>query len=170
MPWRTAASVVLDADGRYLDADAAALELLGVGSVEELRATSPDRFAVEPPDADEQEALRRAYYASRADGVFAEVPFRRLDGEIVRVRVAILEEDDGRFRALFYPIERPATDLTARVYGIADVLSEWRAAERRLVELDPEDEEARRLGDLVALLRDQHGYLFDRKREGPAGA
>ena len=144
--------------------------LLGVGSVEELRATHSDRFAVEPPDLEEQEAVRRAYFASRADGLLAEIPFRRLDGENVRVRVAIVEEDDGRFRALFYPIERPATDLRARVYRIADVLSEWRAAERRLVELDPEDDEARRLSDQIALLRDQHSYLFDRKRKRPAGS
>jgi hypothetical protein len=135
-----------------------------VGSVEELRKTPPDRFAAVPPDPEEQEALRQAYVASRADGVFAEVPFRRLDGELVRVRAAIIDTGDGRYRALFYPIERPTADLSARVFGIADVLSEWRRAERRLVELDPASDEARRLTEDIALLRDQHHTLFERRR------
>jgi len=160
--WNRAATVMLDSQGRYLDADEAALELLGVASVEEFRATSPERFAALPVDPDEQEAWRRAYFAARADGVLAEVAFRRLDGELVRVRTAILDEGEGRFRALFYPIERPTTDLTPRVYRIAQVLAEWRSAERRLVELDPESEEARRLDADIELLRQQHHFLFDR--------
>jgi PAS domain-containing protein len=165
MPWRSAASVLLDRDGRYVDADARALELLGVADVEELRATSPDRFAALPPDPDEQEAWRRAYFASSAEGVLAEVAFRRLDGEFVRVRTAILDEGDGTYRALFYVVERPTTDLTPRVYRIAQVLEEWRSAERRLVELDPTSEDARRLEADIDLLRDQHRLLFERARE-----
>lgn len=165
MPWTTAATVILDLEGRYLDADDAALDLLGVSSVDELRATPPDRFAVVPPDPEEQEAWRRAYFASRAEGVLAEGPFRRLDGELVRVRTAILEEPDGRFRALFYPVERPTTNLTTRVFRIADVLSEWRAAERRLVELEPGSAEAERVQADIALLREQHRRMFDRSRD-----
>src|SRR5262245_5671172 len=114
MPWRRAASVTIDSDGTYLDADEAALELLGIGTVEELRATPPETFAAVPPDPEEQEAFRRAYFTSRAEGVLAEVAFRRLDGELVRVRTAIIEQGDGRYRALFYPVERPTTNVKAR--------------------------------------------------------
>ena len=160
MPWRRAASVTLDARGRYVDADPAALELLGVASVEELRGTPPERFAAVPPDPEEQEALRQAYVASRANGVLAEVAFRRLDGELVRVRTAILEQGGGRYRALFYPIERPTTNLTPRVYSIAQVLAEWRSAERQLVELDPASPEARELAADIEVLREQHRMLF----------
>jgi PAS domain-containing protein len=163
MPWMSAATVLLDRDGRYLDADAAALDLLGLGSVEELRSTPPEQFAAVPPDPVEQEAWRRAYFASRAEGVLAEGAFRRTDGELVRVRTAILEEGDGRFRALFYPIERPTTDISARVYRISDVLAEWRGAERRLVELPADSEEARRVEADIARLREQYQAISRRR-------
>jgi PAS domain-containing protein len=152
-------------EGRYLDADDAALELLGVASVEELRATPPDRFAATPRDPHEAEALRQAYLASRAQGVLAEVAFKRLDGELVRVRLAILEDGSGGYRALFYPIERPTKNLTPRVYSIAHVLAEWRSAERRLVDLDPSSAEAIQLSADIDLLREQHSMLFDRARD-----
>jgi len=87
-----------------------------VASVDELRALPGDAFAAIPPDPAEQEAWRAAYFASRPEGVLAEGAFRRLDGELVRVRSAILEEADGRFRALFYPVERPTTKLSAKMY------------------------------------------------------
>jgi len=160
MVWTRAATVMLDRDGRYLDADKAALDLLGVASVEELRTTPPDTFAAVPPDPEEQEAWRKAYFASRAEGVLAEGAFRRPDGELVRVRTAIMEEPDGRFRALFYPIERPTTNLAAKTYRIGDVLSEWRAAERRLADLDPESDEGRTVQGDVELLRAQYQQLF----------
>lgn len=166
MPWTGAAVVILDRDGRYLDADERALDLLGVASVEQLRATPPDAFAALPPDPDEQEAWRTAYFASRADGVLAEVAFRRLDGELVRVRTGIMAEPDGRFRALFYPIERPTTNLVAKTYRIGDVLAEWRTAERRLAELDPLSEEGRTVQADVDLLRAQYRQLFHRANAG----
>lgn len=164
MPWRKAATVVLDSDGRYVDADERALELLGVASVEELRGTPPEAFAVIPPDPAERAAWEQAYFASRADGVFAEVAYRRLDGELVRVRTAILEIGGGRYRALFYPVERPTTNLAPRIYRVADVLEEWRAAERQLVSLDPDSPEAREVMELIELLRQQHHRLFERMR------
>ena len=162
--WRNAATVLLDADGRYLDADEQALDLLGIATVDELRATSPETFAAIPPDPAEQEALRQAYYASRAEGVLAEGAFRRTDGELVRVRTAILEEGEGRLRALFYVLERPTTNLTARTYRISDVLSEWRSAERRLADVDPLSDDGRRLHNEVAVLRDQYQQMFRRKQ------
>ena len=170
MPWRQAVTVMLDARGRYLDADEGALELLGLTSVEELRATPPGAFAAVPPDPEEVEAWRRAYFAIRAEGVLAELTFRRADAELVRVRTAVLDEGDGRFRALFYPIERPTTNLSARIYRIADVLAEWRAAERRLVDLDPDSPEAQEVEADIALLRRQHHALFLKAQERRAAA
>lgn len=161
--WMRAATVVLDLEGRYLDADARALDLLGVESVEALRAMAPDTFAAVPPDPEEQRAWREAYFSSRAEGVLAEVPIQRLDGELVRVRTAILEEPGGRFRALFYPIERPTTNLTTRIFRIADVLAEWRAAERRLVELPPGSDDAATVAAEIEVLREQHRQLFSRR-------
>lgn len=156
MPWAHAATVILDRDGRYLDADPLALDLLGVTSVDQLRALPPDAFAAVPPDPEEQEAWRRAYFGSRAEGVLAEGAFRRLDGELVRVRTAILEEPDGRFRALFYPVERPTNNLAARTYRIGDVLAEWRAAERRLDTIDPASPEGVELQREIEHLKAQY--------------
>ena len=165
MPWRSAATVMLDGEGRYLDADEAALELLGVASVEEFCAMSPAVFAAVPPDPEEQEAWRKAYFASRADGVLAEGALRRTDGELVRIRTAIIEEPDGRFRALFYSIERPTTNLSAKLYRIGDVLAEWRAAERQLSEVDPTSDEGVALAADVDLLRSQYRQLVRRAEE-----
>ena len=161
MVWRQAATVILDRDGRYLDADDAALELLGVPSVEEFRSMSPAVFAAVPPDPEEQEAWRKAYFASRAEGVLAEGALRRTDGELVRIRTAILEEPDGRFRALFYPIERPTTNLSAKLYRIGDVLAEWRAAERELAE-------GKTLAAEIELLRSQYQEMV-RRASQPGG-
>jgi len=168
MPWSSAATVMLDREGRYLDADQAALELLGVASVEDLCAMSPAAFAVLPPDPIEQEAWRKAYFASRAEGVLVEGAFRRTDGELVRIRTAILEEPDGRFRALFYPTERPTTNLTAKIYRIGEVLAEWRAAERELAEVDPVSQEGIALAADVELLRSQYRALVQRAGERAA--
>ena len=162
MPWTHAATVILDREGRYIDADESALDLLGVASVDELRGTPPEAFAAVPPDPVEQEAWRKAYFASRAEGVLAEGAFRRLDGELVRVRTAIMQEPDGLFRALFYPIERPTTNLSTKTYRIADVLAEWRAAERRLAEVDLDTDDGRTVQRDVDLLRAQYHQLVSR--------
>lgn len=162
MPWTQAASVILDPEGRFLDADEHALDLLGVPTVEELRALPPDAFAALPPDPVEQEAWRKAYFASRAEGVLAEGAFRRADGELVRVRTAIMDEGNGRYRALFYPVERPTSNLSSRVFRIADVLTEWRAAERRLESVDPNSDEGRQIAADVELLRQQYHQMFRR--------
>jgi PAS domain-containing protein len=171
MVWTGAATVFIGTDGSYLDADDAALELLGVASVEQLRSLPPDVFAGLPPDPAEQEAFRKAYYASRAQGVLGEGALRRLDGELVRVRTAILEEPDGRFRALFYVTQRPTTDLSARVYRIGDVLGEWRAAERRLEAVDLATPEGAAVMREVDLLRAQYQELVRQadRRTGSRG-
>jgi hypothetical protein len=92
-----------------------------------------------------------------------------LDGEFVRVRTAILEEPDGRFRALFYAVERPTTNFSAMVYRIADVLGEWRAAERRLADIDPNSPEGRKLQHDIDVLRAQYQQIAkatDRRANG----
>jgi hypothetical protein len=80
----------------------------------------------------------------------------------VRVRTVIVAQPDGTYRAQFYPVERPTTNLVAKVYRIADVLAEWRGAERRLVEVDPESEEGRAIAAEVELLRGQYQVLANR--------
>jgi PAS domain-containing protein len=168
LPWRSACVVLLDADGRYRDADASALDLLGVGTVDELRTMSPDAFQPAPASPEDQEAFRAAFVDALFQGLIGEGPIRRTDGELVRVRTAILPEPDGGFRILLYPVERPPTNLEPRIYKIADVLAEWRSAERRLVEVDQGTPEGRQIAADVDLLRSQYQLLFSR-RTSPAG-
>ena len=162
MVWRSAAVLLLDADGRYVDADERALELLGVATVDELRASPPETFQATPPDPEADAAFRAAIVDARFKGLIGEGALKRRDGELVRVRTAIIPEPGGGFRALLYPVERPTSDLTPRVYKIADVLGEWRVAERRLVEIDAATDEGRRITAEVEQLREQYHVLFER--------
>lgn len=105
--WRCAAVVMLGPDGRYADADETALELLGVASVDELRATDPAVFQAVPPDPDEVDAMQRAFAEAIFEGVLAEGALRRRDGELVRVRTAVIPLPGGGYRALLCPPSRP---------------------------------------------------------------
>jgi PAS domain-containing protein len=162
--WQQAAAMRVDATGRWLDASQEALDLLGVPSVDALRALPPDAFRPEPADPAEQAAFQEAYATSLAQGLLIEGPFKRLDGELVRARAAILADAAGDYRLLFYPVERPTTNRSTKVFTIADVLAEWRGAERRLVTLDGGSEEAQRLTGEIAVLRMTHERLFKRAR------
>ena len=159
--WQQAAALRIDATGQWLDASDEALDLLGVPSVEALRALPSDAFSPEPADPAERAAFQAAYATSLAQGLLIEGPFRRLDGELVRARAAVLA-DGGDYRLLFYPVERPTTNRTTKVFTIADVLAEWRGAERRLVALDGDSVEARRLSGEIEVLRMTHERLFKR--------
>jgi PAS domain-containing protein len=161
MPSPTAV-VLLDAAGRYVDANAPALDLLGVATVELLRDTPPETFSVVRTDPEEQAAFRQAYADSAARGLLIESAFRRIDGELVRARTAILPDEQGGYRAILHPIERPTKDLSWRVYTVADVLAEWRGAERKLVELDETSDEAARIHQQIDLLREQYQRMFHR--------
>ena len=162
VPWRSAGIIIVGADGRYLDGDDNALEMLGVETVDDLRATSPEIFQPVPRDPEETAAFQREFADAVFQGLIGEGALRRLDGELIRVRTAIIPEDDGTYRVLLYPVERPTTNLEVRVYKIADVLAEWRTAERRLVEVAPETDEGRQLAADVELLRHQYQQLFHR--------
>ncbi len=155
------AAVTLNAAGRYVDANETALDLLGVASVDVLRATDPEAFSPVPSDPEETAAFQQAYAASAAQGLLVESAFRRTDGELVRARTAILPEGDG-YRVVFHPIERPTANLSVRVYTISDVLAEWRRAERRLVEVAPGSDEASSASEQIELFKAQYQQLFHR--------
>jgi PAS domain-containing protein len=148
--WRSAAVLKTDSEGRYFDADAAALDLLGVSSVDELRATPVSAFQPFPVDPAEEQAFREAFTSSAAHGLIGEGAIRRLDGELVRVRTAILRDGEDGYRVLLFPLERPTTNVVPRVYRIADVLSEWRSVERRMVDVDADSDEGRQVANEIA--------------------
>ena len=151
------AVITIGADGRYDDANAAALELLGVSLVE-LRASPPDRFAIEPTSHAEQAAFRAKWEAGGTPLLVGTTGLRRSDGTTLRVAFAIEATDPG-FRARLWEIDGlPHAPVSA--YTVGDVLQEWRAAERELASLlSGTSDWARTLGE-IETLRDRYQELF----------
>ena len=150
--------VDLDASGRrYLAANAAALEILGV-TLEELLASDPDRFAVETPDPEAQSELEAQWEHDGRDPIVGGAPLRRADGRIIRVTYSIEATETG-FRARISPVDAPA-DAPTTMYTVGDVLRQWREAERRLATLVPSTPEWTDVEAEMNLLRDRYQQLF----------
>ena len=79
----------------------------------------------------------------------------------MRVRFAIASLEDGRFFAVLSPT-RGSTKAPANVFTGGRILSEWRAAERRLTEVSPGSEEATRIEAEIERLRAHYQDLFRR--------
>jgi hypothetical protein len=152
--------ITINADGTYRDANEGALALLGV-TVDELRASSPGRFAVEPSDPQANEAFREAWQSSGRPVIGGATSIKRADGQLVRVKFGIREEDDGSFLALIDPVPDPVVDPTT-VFTIGDVLAAWREAERRLETLTEDDPERAERQQDIEQFRERYQVLFDR--------
>ena len=152
------ALIIIDAEGRYLDGNARALEILGV-TLEELRAASGTTFAVEPPDPAQSQAFRVAWEAQGRPDITGESSIRRPDGKEVRVRFAINARADGTYAAALEPVPaNPGGAASVRTVGA--ILAAWRAAERRLETLAPGSNEWMAAQEEVAWLREQHATVF----------
>jgi PAS domain S-box-containing protein len=154
---RTEAVIMLDAAGRYVDANAAALGLLGV-SLEELRASGPERFALQPVASSDQAALRAHWEAGGAQPLVGTTGIRRSDGTTIRVAYAI-EAAESTVRARLWEVDGAPNEPTT-MYTVGDVLREWRAAERVLAELAPGTPEWARTAGEIAVLRGQYQEIF----------
>src|SRR5438876_4499807 len=128
------AVIRMDATGRYIGANQAALELLGV-TLAELRESPPDRFAISPTDPSEQAALRTAWEAGGSRPLVGTAGLRRADGVMIRVSYAIETARPG-FRARLWKVEG-SPHAPPSVFAVGAVLREWRAAERHLAEVVP---------------------------------
>ncbi len=153
----TEAVITVDATGRYVDANAAALELLRV-SLAELRSSAPDRFAIRPPVDAEQAALRTRWETDGTRPLVGTMGLRRADGTTLRVAYAIEAADSG-FRARLWGVEG-SPHAAASVYTVGDVLREWRTAERELAALVPGTPEWARTLSEIELLRGRYQELF----------
>ena len=147
----------LDATGRYIGANKYALELLGV-TLAELRASPPDRFAVQPPNQAEQAALRAEWESDGSQPLVGTTGLKRADGTTIRVSYAI-ESASGGFCARMWQVEGEP-EAPPSVFSVGSVLREWRAAERNLAELLPGTSEWRRTVGEIELLRDRYQELF----------
>jgi PAS domain-containing protein len=129
------ARVLISADGRYLDANPLALELLGVDAAALLTHGVGDFTVPEYRDAS------RASWAHLAatglvEFLIDETFLLRLDGTaaVVKVHPVVPGEAPGTWWAQFQPLSGPR----GRVLSLAkpnQVLSAWRAAERRAAAL-----------------------------------
>jgi PAS domain-containing protein len=151
------AVISLDAAGRYLDANESALELLGV-SLAGLRASPPDRFAIQPTNDSEQAALRAEWESGGSRPLVGTTGLRRADGVTIRVSYAIETHGSG-FRARLWRVEG-SPHASPSVFSVDDVLREWRAAERNLAELIPGSPEWARTSSEIDLLRGKYQELF----------
>jgi PAS domain-containing protein len=128
-----AATLIVHADGRILDASADALSLLRL-TLDEVRALPPGAFAADPPDPEHDAAFRATWEEAGRPDVGGTATLRRLDGSEVRVRFALSMRDDGTVLAVLDPIDGPS-GAAPTVYTAGTVLQSWRAAERHLAQV-----------------------------------
>jgi PAS domain-containing protein len=159
------AELWLDKTGRYVDANDAALELLGV-SLPELLASPPDRFTIEPTDDAEQASLREEWASGGLRPIVGTAGLKRADGQTIRVSYAI-EPAGAGFRARLSLIQG-SPEAQASVYTVGSVMREWRAAERQLAELVPGSDDWARTKNEIEMLRARYQELF-RTLSGPSG-
>ena len=159
-------TIIVTADGRYSEANTAALDLLGV-TLEELRASDPGRFAAEPSDAEADAAFREAWEAAGKPDVGGATTIRRADGSSARLKFAIREMDDGTYTVLLTPVPDALRESTS-VYTAGDVLAAWRAAERRLEELTEDAPERPEIMADIQGFRERYQLLFQQGRGSSA--
>ncbi len=156
------AVVVVRTDGTFVDANAAALELLGV-TLDELRRADPGQFSVGPRDAEAGAALREQLSSAGDPDLIGETTIARPDGERRRIRFVITRHGETEYAAILEPLEASTNDDTV-VYTAGDVLAEWRAAERRLQAVPEKSPEWRATRARIAELRDRYQQLFEARR------
>jgi len=162
---REPAVVILGGDGRYLDANAEALDMLGV-TLEQLLAATPSMFSAEPVDVDAGAALRREWERAGGPDLTGETTIRRPDGQLRHVRFVITRRDAG-FAAILEPASTAAPTQPAEphiLFTTGDVLAEWRAAERRLEAVPADSPEWQATQAQIASLRDRYQRLFAARR------
>jgi hypothetical protein len=160
----TEPAIQLDEGGRYIGANQAALDLLGV-SLQELLDSPPDRFAIRATDHAEQAAFRAEWESEGSRPLIGTAGLKRADGTEIRVSYAIEATPRG-FTARLREVEGSPL-APPSVFTVGAVLREWRAAERSLAELHPGSEEWARTMSEIDLLRSRYHELF-RSHGAPA--
>ena len=135
---RQDARILVSADSVILDASDTALDLLGL-TLEQLKTLPPGALSLEEDKQASAEFAAAWQEAGRGTIVGAGTA-RLLDGRLIRVRYLITPQADGSFEII---LESSGESVAAppRTYTVGDVLSAWRAAERKLAAVDPGGEE-----------------------------
>lgn len=162
------ATLMINADGTYDDGNAAALAILGV-TREELRALPAQALSMDD-DRAQAEDVRASWEGSGSEPLIGQGTVRRPDGLPVRVTFLLVPRRDGRFVAVLRPSSE-AADRAASWFTTGQILSTWRAAERRLEAVVDGSAEWDAIQVEIAAFREQYQRLFaagsDRPSEGP---
>jgi PAS domain-containing protein len=158
------AVLTLDAAGHYVDANAAALRLLGV-SLAELQVSAPDRFAMRPATDAEQAALRSQWVTTGAPPMVGTAGLLRADGATIRVAYAV-EQAEAGFRARLWLVDGSPVAPTT-LFTLGAVLRRWRSAERELAEVVPGTPEWAFTLSEIELLRGRYEELFSAMKPRP---
>lgn len=156
----TLPTVILNSDGTTEDANAAALEMLGV-SLEVLKSLPPGALSPEPPDPVGEAAFREQWESEGQPDIAGQATVKRLDGSQIRVKFGLTPLDDGRFVAVMEPVDGEP-DAAPVVYTAGQVLAEWRAAERRLMEIPEGSAEWRAIHRDIEMFRTRYQDIFKR--------
>ena len=152
------ATMILEADGSFADASPAALELIGL-DLAELRALPPGALSAEPTDPGAGAAFREDWESQGSPDIGGHATLRRVDGSTIRVKFGITPIEDGRLLALIEPVAEDAQQAPT-IYTAGQVLAEWRAAERRMVEIPPETAEWHAAQSELEAFRTRYQDLF----------
>lgn len=151
------ARIVLDSDGSIHDATKAALSMLGY-SLEELRKLPPG--ALSTMAADDRAALRGQWEEAHPKAAIGRANVRGSDGRNVPVAFVLKQLHDGRWEAVLQRLDNSVKEPKF-VFSIGAALAAWRAADRRLEELEAGSAERQEVERDVARLRAEYRRLFD---------
>jgi PAS domain-containing protein len=159
------ATLLINADGTYEDGNAAALAILGV-TRQELRSLPSQALSMDNDRARAKD-VRASWEGSGSDPLVGQGTVRRPDGVPVRVRFLLVPRKDGRFVAILRPSSE-AVELPASWFTIGQILSTWRAAERRLEAVVPGSPEWDAIQVEIEAFREQYQRLFAAETNRPS--
>lgn len=161
-PEAASGMIRLAADGRALDIDENALAILRVTRQQFLDAP-PGAFSAQKLPEAEETALREQWERAGRPELIGASTVRRGDGTEARVSFLIEAQPDGTFVAVVTPLDEPVSQAS-QLFTAADVLREWRSAERTLTEVPAGSHEHDELTGRVAELRATYHRLVDSQR------
>jgi PAS domain-containing protein len=158
------ATLLINADGTYEDGNTAALAILGV-TRDELRRLPSQALSMDN-DPTRAEGVGGSWEGIGSDPRIGQGTVRRPDGVPVRVRFLLVPRKDGRFVAVLRPspeaVEQPASWFTT-----GQILSTWRAAERRLEAVVQGSAEWDAIQIEIEAFREQYQRLFAAESSEP---
>lgn len=158
------ARILFRADGGIALATPAALELLGL-TLSELQALPPGSMTLEQDRADSA-----GFEAAWDDGgrapIVGSATARLTSGKLIRLRYLIHVNADGTIEALLEP-SRESVGKPSRMYTVGGVLSAWRAAQRKLEELEIDSPEWAAARNETEHFRSEYQRLSNDRPDGP---